>query len=207
MMSPSLEHTPPEVMIGLAIHDPAWRDLNIETDLENFVESLSRSAFLSADYTWLPKQAETIDISIVLTNDDEIKGINAEYRGKDKPTNVLSFPQITPDENLEGVDIPAYMPLGDIILARETIVREASEQGKDLDAHIAHMVVHGTLHLLGYDHMNDSDARIMEGLESDILKTFGFKAPYDDDYNAANGTSTPADGDAGTTGHTDRGDT
>ena len=173
----------PEIIVGLMIMDPAWRDIDIKTDFENFIETMARSAFLSADTEWLPK-SDVIDISIVLTNDDNIQEINAEYRNKDKPTNVLSFPQLSPDESdLTALEKLDFLPIGDVILARETILREADEQNKSVDAHIAHMIVHGVLHLLGYDHIDDSDAERMESLEGLILNGLGFDNPYDDQYN------------------------
>ena len=173
----------PDVIVGLMIADPAWRDIDINTDLENFVETMARTAFLSADSDWLPS-SDVIDISIVLTDDESIQDINAEYRGKNKPTNVLSFPQFShEDKDLNTMKDLDFLPLGDVILSRETIMREASEQGKQIDAHIAHMIVHGVLHLLGYDHINDSDAVQMESLEGLILNSLGFENPYEDTNN------------------------
>ena len=101
--------------------------------------------------------------------------INAEWRGKDKPTNVLSFPAP------RDIPIPAgeSRPLGDIVLAYGVIAREAEEQGKTLRAHVAHLMVHGTLHLLGYDHETDVEAEEMEALETSILKGLGITDPYE----------------------------
>jgi len=182
--------TDPQILISLAIDDERWRDIDVETDFENFIESTVRTAFLSANTAWLPK-ANIIDISIVLTSDDNVQSLNAEYRGKDSPTNVLSFPQFSSEEctskPLESLD---FLPLGDIIMARETILREAGEQNKEINAHFAHLIVHGTLHLLGYDHEIDSEAIEMETLEVAILNGLGFDNPYDDtdtDTSSANG--------------------
>lgn len=111
------------------------------------------------------KEAE---VSVVLADDNFVQGLNREYRGKDKPTNVLSFPQDPP-------------MLGDIVLAFETIEREASEQNKDFAAHLTHLLVHGVLHLLGYDHEDDQEASEMEGLEIEILQKMGINNPYEDD--------------------------
>ncbi len=114
------------------------------------------------------------ELSVVLTDDAEQRDLNREWRGIDKPTNVLSFPQIEPFGPVSGL-------IGDIILARETLVREAEEQGVSFDDYFTHLVVHGFLHLLGYDHLDDAEALVMEGLETQILATLGVADPYSDD--------------------------
>lgn len=113
--------------------------------------------------------------TIVFSNDAEVRTLNKEWRGQDKPTNVLSFPMTA------GLTIPEgeEAPLGDLILAYETVAREASEQGKTLEAHTAHLIVHGILHLLGYDHEDDAEADAMEAKERDILDSLGFADPYE----------------------------
>ena len=100
--------------------------------------------------------------------------LNSEFREQDKPTNVLSFPA----GEIEGLPSDADVPLGDIVVCAEVVRSEAKEQGKTAQAHWAHMVVHGTLHLLGFDHENDSDAARMEGLEIQILTDNGISNPY-----------------------------
>ena len=97
--------------------------------------------------------------------------LNHEYRGKDKPTNVLSFPFEAPP----GIELDL---LGDLIICRQVVEKEAEEQSKPLLAHWAHMVVHGSLHLLGYDHIEDDEAEEMESLETEIMQTMGFEDPY-----------------------------
>ena len=117
----------------------------------------------------------TLEISLVLTDDAQIRQLNKTYRFKDKPTNVLSFPQIDwTDPPVKGFPVS----LGDIILAFETIEREAKEQNKTLTQHVQHLLVHGTLHLCGYDHEDDEEAEAMESLEVKILKTLDVKNPY-----------------------------
>jgi len=120
------------------------------------------------------KVAGAAELSVVLTDDAEQRDLNREWRGIDKPTNVLSFPQIEPFGPVSGL-------IGDMILARETLVREADEQGVSFDDHFTHLVVHGFLHLLGYDHLDDAEALVMEGLETQILATLGVADPYSDD--------------------------
>ena len=130
-------------------------------DINDNVTSIIRTTLHHINYT------HPCEVSIVLTNDTHIRTLNRDYRGKDKPTNVLSFPQ----------DEPAL--LGDIIIALETIQREAEEQRKSFDNHFTHMLVHGCLHLMGFDHITDNEAKEMETLEVQILKQLNIKNPYE----------------------------
>lgn len=111
------------------------------------------------------------ELTIRLVDEAEIQDLNLTYRGKDYATNVLSFCAELP----EGIDIPL---LGDIVICSQVVAREAKEQGKSLDAHWAHMVVHGVLHLRGYDHIIDAEAQEMESFETQILAGLGFPDPY-----------------------------
>ncbi|MCA1771387.1 MAG: rRNA maturation RNase YbeY [Halomonas sp.] len=101
----------------------------------------------------------------------ESQSLNHDYRGKDKPTNVLSFPF----ENPPGMMLPL---LGDLVICHAVVVKEAEEQQKALEHHYAHMVIHGTLHLLGYDHMEEEDAEVMEQCERELLAALGITDPY-----------------------------
>lgn len=111
------------------------------------------------------------EVSIRLVDEAEMIGLNSNYRGQDGATNVLSFPTDLPTD----LQLPM---LGDIVICAPVVRREADEQGKPLQAHWAHMTVHGTLHLLGYDHIEDAEAAIMEALETDILKQLEYPCPY-----------------------------
>jgi probable rRNA maturation factor len=113
------------------------------------------------------------ELSVVLTDDAEQAGLNREWRGKDGATNVLSFPQIEPFGPVRGI-------LGDIILARETVEREAEAQGTTFADHLTHLCVHGFLHILGYDHLTEAEALHMERLETQILAGLGIADPYAD---------------------------
>lgn len=114
------------------------------------------------------------ELTIRLVAEAESQELNSTYRGKDKPTNVLSFPFEAPPE------VPIEL-LGDLIICAQVVQAESLEQNKQADAHWAHMVIHGCLHLLGYDHINDDDAEIMEGIERQILATLGYSDPYLDE--------------------------
>jgi probable rRNA maturation factor len=117
---------------------------------------------------------EDFEVSVMLADDAQIQELNRTWRGKDKPTNVLSFP--APDQ--PGTEGPRH--LGDIALAYETLVRESEEESKALADHFAHLIVHGILHLLGYDHEDEAEAETMEALEVKALATLGIADPYRD---------------------------
>ena len=129
----------------------------------------------------LPAFAGLIEVSVLLTDDANIRELNRDHRGKDKPTNVLSFPLLASgafDEPgaLAADDSPVL--LGDIVLSWDTIAREAAEQEKTTADHVVHLSVHGVLHLLGYDHENEEEAKEMEALEVRILRALGVDDPY-----------------------------
>jgi probable rRNA maturation factor len=117
-----------------------------------------------------PFQADA-EVTIRIVDETESQQLNFDYREKDKPTNVLSFPFQCPP----GIELPL---LGDLVICAQVVAREAQEQQKTLQAHWAHMVVHGSLHLLGFDHINDADAEEMEAEEIQILQELGFANPY-----------------------------
>ncbi|NKB34261.1 MAG: rRNA maturation RNase YbeY [Pseudomonadales bacterium] len=114
-------------------------------------------------------------ISLRFVEESESGELNKNYRGKEKPTNVLSFPANFPDELAESLE---FRPLGDIIVCPQIIQDEAEQQGKTLNAHWAHMLIHGALHLSGFDHSNESEAELMETHEVNTLEKLGFPNPY-----------------------------
>lgn len=156
----------PRPIVEIAVEDPAWDDPGA---IGTLIEAAVAAAAAASGET-LPEGAE---ISVLLTSDAAIRELNRDHRGKDKPTNVLSFPTAGPDEPLQPL-------LGDIVLARETLIREAEAEGKPFADHLRHLAVHGTLHLLGYDHETDAEAEEMEALETAILAELGVPDPYAD---------------------------
>lgn len=135
--------------------------------LEQFTHWVQTALAFEAQTDNFPETEMTIRI----VDEAESYELNLTYRGKDKPTNVLSFPFDVP----EGIELPL---LGDLVICRQVMEREAAEQQISLESHWAHLAVHGTLHLLGYDHIEDEEAEEMEGLESEIMQKLGFEDPY-----------------------------
>ena len=121
-----------------------------------------------------------VEISVRLTSDEEVHQLNRQYRGKDKPTNVLSFPMVQADllESVGQNSDDGELLLGDIVLAHGVCAAEAAEKGVSLEAHATHLIVHGTLHLLGYDHQGSGEAEHMESLERDVMARLGLHDPY-----------------------------
>lgn len=154
------------IEIDIRIASSAWR-----AALPNPAAAVRRAA-LAALKAELPAKART-SLSILLTDDAEMRKLNAGWRAKDKPTNVLSFPS---ENAIDPARPPAY--LGDVALGLATCKREAREQKKTLADHVTHLTVHGVLHLLGYDHMDDDQAEAMEPLETQILAGMGIADPY-----------------------------
>ena len=143
------------------------------------VKNLVISAAESALSTTGP--AHSVEVSILLTDDKEIRALNQNYRDKDMPTNVLSFPISEYGTSIDPSPIqPRGFPklLGDVVVAYETCSKEAESQSRTLGDYLCHMIIHGTLHLLGYDHKNEEEANIMENIERKSLTPLGIKDPY-----------------------------
>ncbi|MEZ9888526.1 rRNA maturation RNase YbeY [Vibrio breoganii] len=145
--------------------------LDLQLAVENDSQLPSEQDFQSwLDYTLTQFQPDS-ELTIRIVDSEESHQLNHDYRGKDKPTNVLSFPFEAPP----GVEINL---LGDLVICKQVVEDEAAAQQKPLTAHWAHMVVHGSLHLLGYDHIQDEEAKEMESLETEIMQGLGFDDPY-----------------------------
>lgn len=155
------------ITLDIMVEADAWSRAG---DIEHIAQKAAEAALAVAP----DAQDEALGATLLLTDDAAVRELNRSWRGQDKPTNVLSFPSGSP--TLPGE--PRH--LGDIALAYETLVREAGEEGKSLADHAAHLVVHGILHLLGQDHMNEAEAETMERIEVAALARIGVADPYRD---------------------------
>jgi probable rRNA maturation factor len=160
-------------MIETDVLDEGWPP---SVSWETLSARAAEAAIAATPHAALVTCPTLIEIAIRLTTDAEVRILNRDFRHKDQPTNVLSFPMMAPDE-LEGH--PEAM-LGDIALARETCEREAAEKGVPFEAHATHLIVHGVLHLLGYDHMGQDEAEAMEAIERRVMAGLGLHDPYGD---------------------------
>jgi probable rRNA maturation factor len=147
--------------------DPAWR--LVAPNITTTARKAARAALSAA----LPP-GPPAELALALGDDALLQRLNRDYRGRDKPTNVLSFPNVT----ASGVPAQSGRFLGDVAIARETLLAEALAEGKPAAHHLSHLIVHGVLHLLGYDHEHAAEARQMETLERKILETLGIPDPY-----------------------------
>ena len=190
MKSPLLEDGEPALAVEILIESEAWRML---PEAEDIVRRAIAVAATCPHPTLPRKRARNLEslprlpgrpsgwgrrcnaeLSVLLCDDEAIARLNAQWRAQHKPTNVLSFPA----PPLQSAVPDGKIPLGDIAIAYETLAREAEENGKTLSEHLSHLVVHGFLHLLGYDHHMDDEAERMERLERDILARIGVTDPY-----------------------------
>lgn len=154
-----------------------------ETVLPNYQNLTSQITDLTVNFI---NDNDTLDFTknkqlifnLCLSNDDEVHSLNKEFRGLDKPTNVLSFANIDSDDFEELISIHNEIEMGDIIISLQTLQKEANEKNISLHNHFCHLLIHGILHLLGYDHIEDHDAEIMEGYEIQILEKLNIANPY-----------------------------
>ncbi|MEE2917059.1 MAG: rRNA maturation RNase YbeY [Pseudomonadota bacterium] len=151
--------------------DAAW---------EEIAAAAARAAVAQTPHGALLTARAHVEISVRLTGDDEVHALNRQYRDKDKPTNVLSFPMVQPDliatvtQNSDDGEVL----LGDIVMAHGVCAAEAAERGIPVDRHLTHLMVHGTLHLLGYDHLTDDEGDAREEIERAALAGLGIADPY-----------------------------
>ena len=162
------------IEVDIAV-EPIWEDSDWQVICDNAV----LAALNVAPYQRLIETSAAVCISIRFADNAEVHALNRNYRGKDNPTNILSFPMVQPDmlEMVANTDDGEIL-LGDMILAQEICANEAIEKAITLPRHIAHLIVHGTLHLLGFDHVDDPEAEAMEALEVKALASMGLPNPY-----------------------------
>ena len=165
------------MMIEIALDaDEEW---DSSRSWDKLARKAAEAAIAESQYPELGESERAVEISVTLTDDEHVRELNSHWRGKDKPTNVLSFPMA--DEldltraNVDGRELL----LGDIILARGVCTAEAAEKGVKFEDHATHLLVHGTLHLLGYDHHDDAEAADMEAREVRALNRLGIADPYE----------------------------
>jgi probable rRNA maturation factor len=165
MTAQAAARTPAGPTIDVVIDSPLWeREPAAETGLRRALEAAAVA---------VPVR-QGAEVAVLLSDDAAIRLLNRDWRGVDKPTNVLAFP--APAAPAGG--LPAPVHLGDIVIAFETTAREAVDEAKPFADHLAHLAIHGFLHLLGYDHQSDHDAETMEGLEGTILARLGIADPH-----------------------------
>ncbi len=165
---------------------PIWGD---SQDWKDIAQNAVHAAIEYSAYKKFSEDKKTISISIKLSDNDEINALNKQYRNKDKPTNILSFPLIETQEldtlynhqnstNPNNIAIPEIL-LGDLILAYSICRDEANSKSISLADHFTHLIIHGVLHLIGYDHIIDNDANVMQSIEIKALKKLGLDDPYE----------------------------
>jgi probable rRNA maturation factor len=163
-------------LVEIAFEDDRWQELGLQALADAAAAAVLVDLRLAGDF----------EISILACDDARIAALNADFRGKPVPTNVLSWPAEALGNEQDGAtpfapdaDDPMGAELGDIAIAWESCAREAAQQGKSMPAHVSHLLVHGVLHLLGYDHIRDKDADLMETCERRILASLGIANPYE----------------------------
>jgi probable rRNA maturation factor len=167
MTAASPRVAPSGVTVDVLSESPLW-------EAEPGAEAVVRQAICEAA-AFVGPTGPAPEVAVLLCDDAMIAALNAQWRGREEPTNVLSFPAPPPTDPSVS-EAPVH--LGDIAIACETVVREAGEQGRTVSQHLAHLAVHGFLHLLGYDHQTDGEAEHMERLEREILASLGISDPY-----------------------------
>ncbi len=175
-MSDSDSNNAPGPVLDFTFAEPRWQE-----SLPNAGEICRRAALAAVEAGacgWDGPPVERLEISLVLSSDTEVQALNRGYRGQDKPTNVLSFAALDDEDAPLPDDGPVL--LGDIIIAYETTQAEARAEGKSLQDHLSHLVVHGILHLMGFDHEEEDEAEAMEETECRVLAGLGIASPYDE---------------------------
>lgn len=166
------------VKIELVLDDKTWLKYTDKTKVRNITKRALTDVMSSLGIGITKNTTKTIELSVILTNDNTIKNYNKNYRNIDKSTNVLSFP-IYEKEIIKELKYNSYLLIGDIILSIDTILKESKDQNKQFINHLTHLIVHSILHLFGFDHINPQEAEDMETLEIKILNGFEMSNPYE----------------------------
>lgn len=175
---------PPGLDISVAVEAAAWRESGLDLQrltrdcIAETLAQLRREAPDDDDDTLRHLAWTAVELGVTFSDDRRVHLLNRDYRGVDRPTNVLSFASLDDPETPLVPDMP--VALGDLVIAYETVAREAAAGGRSLQDHAAHLIVHGMLHLLGYDHEEDMEADAMEGIEVRTLARLGIADPYSD---------------------------
>lgn len=164
------------IIIDVVVDDTSWYTLPF--DCKDHAEEI---LYAVLDKLNISKGGAPLEISLLLANNARLQALNLDFRSIDKPTNVLSFPyaEVQPSNLEEALSVEEAIYLGDIAISYETIAQEANDQDKTFKNHLTHMIIHGLLHLLGYDHIDDEEREFMESLEIEILRDkFNISNPY-----------------------------
>jgi probable rRNA maturation factor len=165
------------MMLEIALEtDEEW---DSSSSWEELVRKAAEAAVAESAFPDLARSERPVEISVLLTGDEQVRSLNAKWRGKDKATNVLSFPMAEEPDLQQANVADAELLLGDIIVAHGVCEAEATDKGVSLEQHATHLLVHGTLHLLGYDHHEDREAADMEAREVRALARLGIANPYE----------------------------
>lgn len=175
-----------KIVVNTIINDDQWLE-NVDFDAIKVVDEVKDLTFSyvadAAEHALL-KTDKTFSVNVCLSNDEEVQQLNKQFRGLDKPTNVLSFANIDDDEFWDMLPKNSEVELGDIILSFDTLQSEANMKNISVYAHFCHLLVHGFLHILGFDHQEDEEAEEMESFETEILAAFSIDNPYQDEKEA-----------------------
>ena len=164
-------------MLEIAIE--ADEDWDSSSSWNELARGAAEAAIAESAFPQLATSERPVEISVRLSSDEDVRALNAKWRGKDKPTNVLSFPMLDRSHLFVANVAEPELLLGDIVVARGVCEAEAAEKGVSLEEHATHLLVHGTLHLLGYDHHDDAEAADMEAREVRALHRLGIANPYE----------------------------
>ena len=165
-------------MLEIAVE--AGEEWDSRRSWETIVRNAAEAAVAESAFPQIATSGRSLELSVQLTRNEDVRALNRQWRGKDRPTNVLSFPLLEEQELLDANVAGPEMLLGDIVLAHGVCLNEATEKGVSFEDHASHLVIHGMLHLLGYDHLDEEEAEDMEACEVRALSRLGIANPYEE---------------------------